>query len=139
MPLTEFPPGSAGSADGSGGEVGAGIGGVDSALLTSTAKVFRLARIKDGFGTASSVPDLLAVYPCKREKTFSPREVLEGGRVRAVSTCLCRFPLNADVQPPYRVVIEEQEYEVIDNDRGLTDATLLTVTLARTKRKTTLT
>lgn len=136
MPITPGEGVGGGGAGGSGGS-GGGLGGIlpPPVSLSALATIERVTQVSDGAGGFAEGWNQLAVdVPCRLMAVVGQnREVVEAAELQAVSRWTCYFLVGTDLMPQDRVTIDDQLFQVVDTDVGLTEAVYLTAQLVRVR------
>lgn len=106
-------------------------GATTAGSLSQLASVLRAVLTEDEEGGETRDWQCVATLECRISKVRTMRDVIEGGKLQTITLFHCDFAVGSDVRPSDRISVEGQTFEVVDTDRGLADAAVLTAHLVR--------
>lgn len=104
--------------------------------LTDTCHILERERTEDGQGSFSEEWVTVALdVPCALSKALPGVERVLGGVLQSAERFTLQVPIGTDLQPAYTVVKDEQVYQVIDDDFGITNGLYLTAQVVRMRNE----
>lgn len=99
--------------------------------LSDTATLQEKTVANDSLGTVTETWTDAGTALCKLLPKPTIKEVVQQGALKAVTVWKCYFELGTNLAPQRRAQINGYQFEIIDSDVGLSDATVITAQLVR--------